>query len=271
MMRMLLATLPALLLALPASARGPMLLQEEVRCVIVRRGDTSWTRCRVVPRQRGWIPDAAPDAPLPIPDLGTPLDPRTELPEADPGLPDADPEIPPPLDPQTELPDADPEIPPPFQRDGLPERLPEADLDDRQEPSPPARTPSTSGLGAEEARVVELLNQERASRGLGPLTVDPVAVAVARAHSQDMCQRHFFDHVSPEGKQPWDRLRAAGARFTAAGENIAVGYTTAQAVHQGWLASPGHRANRLKPTYTRTGVGLYHCGNVPFWTEVFMK
>ena len=93
----------------------------------------------------------------------------------------------------------------------------------------------------------------------------------ARAHSQDMCRRRYFSHISPEGRQPWDRLRSAGARFQAAAENIAMGYRTPEEVHRGWLDSPGHRANRLNPAYRRAGVGLHRCGDMIYWTELFMR
>jgi len=133
------------------------------------------------------------------------------------------------------------------------------------------RPPPTPSLADGETQVVRLLNQERERHGLLPLHVDAIATEVARAHSHDMCERRYFDHRSPEGDQAWDRLRVAGARFRAAGENIAVGHTSAREVHQDWLNSPGHRKNRLNPTYSRIGVGLHLCGRVPYWTEVFMR
>lgn len=122
-----------------------------------------------------------------------------------------------------------------------------------------------------EAQVVTLLNAKRVAVGLKPLAVDAKANAVALAHSKDMCEQRFFDHKNLAGDQPWDRMRKVGMRFSGAAENIAVGYTTAQSVHVGWLTSPDHRKNRLNSTYTRIGVGVYQCGSVPYWTEVFAK
>ena len=131
-----------------------------------------------------------------------------------------------------------------------------------------ARRPEVDPI---ELRVVKLLNEERLVLGLTPLTVDAIAVKVARAHSKDMCQRRYFSHASPEGTRPWHRLRRAGARFRAAAENIAAGHRTARNVHHGWLASPGHRKNRLNPRHRRIGVGLHMCGDTPYWTELFMR
>lgn len=122
-----------------------------------------------------------------------------------------------------------------------------------------------------ESAVLALLNAERARRGLGALTVDANAVQAARAHSRDMCQRGYFSHVSPESTQPWDRLRKAGARFTAAGENIAAGQESAASVHQSWMDSPSHRENRMNGRYTRAGVGVHDCGGRLFFTELFLR
>lgn len=142
----------------------------------------------------------------------------------------------------------------------------------RVQPVAPSK-PSVNAveLTQAEAQALRLLNQERKRRGLSTLRVDPKATIAARAHSADMCNRRYFNHRSPEGSAPWDRLRQAGARFTAAAENIAVGYTSAQGVHDGWMRSAGHRANRLNGRYGRVGIGVYRCEGRPTWTELFMN
>lgn len=86
-----------------------------------------------------------------------------------------------------------------------------------------------------------------------------------------MCRRSYFSHRDPEGGRPWTRLKRAGARFSAAAENIAKGYATALAAHQGWMQSPGHRQNRLDSRYRRVGVGVYRCGQTLYWTELFLR
>ena len=130
-----------------------------------------------------------------------------------------------------------------------------------------------SGCGSvEEDAVFKLLNQVRAQNGAGAVKCDPAAAKVARAHSQDMCNKGYFSHTSPGGKQPWDRLKAGGVSFSSAGENIAKGYQTPQAVHSGWMNSSGHRKNMLSPSWTRVGIGMIKCnGGTPYWTEVFMR
>ena len=106
----------------------------------------------------------------------------------------------------------------------------------------------------------------RRARGLAPR--DALMTRAARLHSQDMCDLGYFDHTGRDGSQPWDRMRRSGVRFEAAGENIAWGYASAQSVHDGWMTSPGHRANLLGQ-WGRVGVGLAPCGGDNYWTQVF--
>lgn len=138
--------------------------------------------------------------------------------------------------------------------------------------APRSRAPASAraALAPVERRVVELLAAARSAAGLAPLRIDPIAVRVARAYSRAMCKQRFFAHHAPDGSQPWDRLRRGGARFRAAGENIAVGYDSAASVHRGWMKSPGHRRNRMSSRYGRVGVGMYRCGDTLYWTELFM-
>jgi uncharacterized protein YkwD len=110
-----------------------------------------------------------------------------------------------------------------------------------------------------EARMLDMVNAERATQGLKPLKPDPELAEVARAHSRDMLARGYFSHVTPDGKDPFDRMRQANVRFLAAGENLALARTLAGA-HQGLMNSPGHRANMLRPQFGRLGVGVLDGG-----------
>lgn len=125
-----------------------------------------------------------------------------------------------------------------------------------------------SGLTALEARVVELTNQERAKAGCGPLRVDQRLVNAARAHSADMAAKGYFSHTSPSGETPWDRMKKAGYPASG-GENIAMGYPTAEAVMKGWMNSSGHRANILNCGYKAIGVGVKTGSGGPWWTQNF--
>ncbi len=77
-----------------------------------------------------------------------------------------------------------------------------------------------------------------------PLALNEHLTVAARLHSQDMADRGFFDHVNPDGLDPTDRALAQGYSYSA-GENIAAGYFTMDAVHTAWLQSLHHRLNVL--------------------------
>jgi len=110
-----------------------------------------------------------------------------------------------------------------------------------------------------EKRMLDLVNQERESRGLKPLAADPELTEVARRHSADMFARGYFAHDTPEGITPFDRMREANVRFATAGENLALAPTIPVA-HNGLMNSPGHRANILRPEFGRVGIGIMDGG-----------
>ncbi|MEU8825527.1 CAP domain-containing protein [Streptomyces sp. NPDC048636] len=133
-----------------------------------------------------------------------------------------------------------------------------------------ARPFTPDGLNRLTSEVITLTNAERAAARLAPLTAEPRLTTAAQRHSDDMVARDFYSHTAPEGQQPWDRARAAGATHRGIGENIACGQRSAAEVVQGWMNSPGHRANILKPDFSHIGVG-YATGSRAgtYWTQVF--
>jgi uncharacterized protein YkwD len=110
-----------------------------------------------------------------------------------------------------------------------------------------------------EAKMLEMVNRERMQHGLKPVAADPEMAVVARAHSRDMFARGYFAHNTPEGLDPFDRMRAKNVRFLTAGENLALAQTLRMA-HNGLMNSPGHRANILNPSYGRLGIGVLDGG-----------
>lgn len=135
-------------------------------------------------------------------------------------------------------------------------------------------TPPPEGCGSDrEVAIFELANAARAAAGVAPLICDAELAAVARAHSEDMCARDYFSHTSPDGSSPGDRVSAAGLSHSGIGENIAAGNGTADATHEQWMNSSGHRRNILNPDYTRLGVGYAGCstGWPHLWTQVFAR
>lgn len=136
-----------------------------------------------------------------------------------------------------------------------------------------AKTFSLQALPSDfETQVLELVNQIRLAENLHPLAWDSQLHEAAGAHSEDMALKNYFSHTSLDGRSPFDRIRDTGYQFNAAGENIAAGYSTPQAVVNGWMNSSGHRQNILSATYCDLGVGYaYHTPSYyyHYWTQNF--
>ncbi len=147
--------------------------------------------------------------------------------------------------------------------------------EDDAQPAPTTPTPGNgsggnAGMNSTEQAVLTLVNSERAKAGCSALTANSTLASVARAHSADMAARRYFSHTNPDGKSPFDRMRAAGYSGRLMGENIAAGYRTAAAVMEGWMNSSGHRANILNCGYREIGVGFATGGSFgTYWTQVF--
>jgi hypothetical protein len=123
-----------------------------------------------------------------------------------------------------------------------------------------------------ESEVIDLVNAERATQGLHPLTVDDNLATAARDHSEDMGLQGYFSHTSLDGRTVPDRITAAGYSYNTYGENIAGGQPTPEAVIDAWMESSGHRANILNPIFCDIGVGYAYLANSPYrhyWTQDF--
>ncbi len=130
---------------------------------------------------------------------------------------------------------------------------------------------SASTLTIEE-EVLKLVNQERAKYGLKPLTSNWELARVARYKSQDMINKNYFDHNSPTYGTPFQMIKNFGITYKTAGENIAAGQTSAQAVVTAWMNSEGHRKNILSSSYTQMGVGYVKGGSYGhYWTQMFIS
>jgi uncharacterized protein YkwD len=135
--------------------------------------------------------------------------------------------------------------------------------------TPTRRHVRTGAIGPAAAEVVRLVNVARAAAGCGVLRVDSRLTTAARLHSEDMARQGYFSHTSLDGRTPWDRMEAQGYA-AGSGENIAAGHATAAAVMDGWMNSPGHRANILDCASRAIGVGLGYGGAYgTYWTQDF--
>ena len=197
----------------------------------------------------------APDEERPAPDEERPA-PDEERPAPDEGTPAPDEERP---APDEERPAPDEETPAPDEGTPAPD----------EGTSAPDKEQTTGGMiSAYEAEVIRLVNEIRRQNGLGELTASAELSHVARLKSQDMHDKGYFDHTSPTYGSAFDMLRSFGISYRTAGENIAYGYSTPQAVVDAWMNSSGHRANILNASYTQIGVGHVQDGN--YCTQIFV-
>lgn len=123
----------------------------------------------------------------------------------------------------------------------------------------PFTVTNTQAMPELEKEMLDMVNEERRKHGLKPLKPDTALTTVARDHSRDMLARGYFSHVSPDGEDPFDRMRKANVRFLTAGENLAFARTLTIA-HEGLMNSPGHRANILNAAFGRAGIGVISGG-----------
>lgn len=134
-----------------------------------------------------------------------------------------------------------------------------------------AKKPSAEVMAGYETEVVRLTNAQRTAHGCPALKIDDRLVKAARAHSTDMIAEQYFSHTGSDGSNFVAREVAAGyPRRSASAENIAWGYRTPKDVVDGWMNSPGHRANILNCGSVAVGVGVaYTGGGAPYWTQDF--
>ena len=129
-----------------------------------------------------------------------------------------------------------------------------------------ANADTLPGNGSEAAlskATVCLVNRERTRRGMRALRVNRRLSRAAVAHTRDMIERHYFEHVSLAGKDVVDRLLTSGylgkVRSWLVGENLAWGRGTRSSPRQivvSWLNSPGHRRNMLNRRFREIGIGV---------------
>lgn len=147
---------------------------------------------------------------------------------------------------------------------------PESEAPDNGENDAPAIPDQGEDNGEQSfaMQVIDLVNQERAKEGLAALAYDVEIeqAALVRAKETEIS----FSHTRPDGRTFSTALTEAGEVFRGAGENIAYGQKTPEQVMEGWMNSPGHRANIMNPNYTKIGVGYYQSGSgVNYWTQLF--
>ena len=132
--------------------------------------------------------------------------------------------------------------------------------------SPPRRAPQTertsSPVAFDSRAVLDAMNRYRREAGLAPLRLNGTLSLVAGDRVDHMMTNRYFDHVSPDGVQPFVWLPRRGYQYSTAGENLASGYRSAEALVRGWMSSAPHRANILG-NYNEVGLAAASEAPVP--------
>ena len=116
-------------------------------------------------------------------------------------------------------------------------------------------------------QVLQLVNVERVKAGLSQLTMNSTLTDAANVRGVEIVST--FSHTRPDGTSCFTVFDEFGINPGAAGENIAYGYPSAESVVEGWMNSPGHRANILNGKFNKLGVGVHKNGNTIYWTQLF--
>lgn len=120
-----------------------------------------------------------------------------------------------------------------------------------------------------DASFATLINTVRADAGVSALTYNAQLDAAAQAHSNDMLAHDYFAHEDRNGQTSGDRATAAGYKWTAIGENLAMGQSNENLAMNGWISSPGHHANNVNGAFKEFGLGRAGSGSDTRWTLMF--
>lgn len=117
-----------------------------------------------------------------------------------------------------------------------------------------------------------LANESR-GKTVGDLAWSDMLAQAAQAKANDMAEKGYFAHTSPEGKTPWSFISHVGYDYRYAGENLAVNFSDSKDVNSAWLRSPSHRANILNDKFTEVGIatarGIYKEKEAVFVVQMF--
>ncbi|MBD5542939.1 MAG: hypothetical protein HDR01_01515 [Lachnospiraceae bacterium] len=149
---------------------------------------------------------------------------------------------------------------------------PETNKPETNKPENGTEAPDQSEEDSTEAsfaeQVVKLVNEERAKAGLNPVTLDKEIEAAALIRAKEI--QSSFSHTRPNGSSFSTVLKEQGIRYSGAGENIAWGQISPEAVMEAWMNSDGHRANILNPKFTKLGVGYDQSAKGRnYWVQLF--
>ena len=127
--------------------------------------------------------------------------------------------------------------------------------------------PAFMTLDSVRNRILELVNEQRTQNGLSPVTLDNTVCQAAQIRVNEILS--VFDHKRPDGTSCFTVYEDVQVEPESAGENIASGYDSPDAVVNAWMNSEGHRENILTPGFTKLGIGYMQVNGRNYWTQLF--
>ena len=117
------------------------------------------------------------------------------------------------------------------------------------------------------AALLSATNSRRSTANVQNLSINSQLTSAAQAKANDMANRNYWAHNTPDGSPPWTFITNAGYSYSKAGENLACGFNQSTDVITGWYNSPSHKENLLLPDYQEIGFGIanadnYSCGDL---------
>ena len=134
---------------------------------------------------------------------------------------------------------------------------------------------AVQGVSYVESQMIHLINSIRSSHGLQLLNPNPVLNSIAMSRSQDMLNRGYFSHYTPEGKNIFNILVENGIMYSLGAENLSQAsppsWGSPEAVVNSWMSSSAHRANMLNSHFGQLGLGVVDSGNRRVITLIFIN
>lgn len=117
-------------------------------------------------------------------------------------------------------------------------------------------TYATSASDITRSAIIELTNNDRSAQGISQLEENSKLTQAAEEKAENMIEKNYFAHTSPEGLTPWHWIDKENYDYNYAGENLAMDFTTVEKMNEAWMDSPTHRANVMSDKYFDVGVGI---------------
>lgn len=140
-----------------------------------------------------------------------------------------------------------------------------------EQPSKPTPAPSNNEGSKNNSsfanQVLQLVNVERSKAGLSKLTMDTTLSAAAQKRAVEI--ETSFSHTRPNGTKFSTVLAEYGISYRTSGENLAYGQRSPEEVVNGWMNSPGHRANILNGNFNKIGIGVHSSNGTIYWSQLF--